>query len=103
MAPRVFLSIFLWATEQQYQYSPIVSVFRIGERGIQVTIVTNSFAANNQATVHGGYAPSPKPLRRLCVRILEVRADASISGSEHVASDHAKTTLHTKAFVVDHK
>lgn len=34
----------------------------IQARGVQVTIVTNSLAANNQLTVHGGYAPSRKPL-----------------------------------------
>ncbi len=35
-------------------------------RGVDVTIITNSLAANNQFTVHGGYAPyrrfhAPRP------------------------------------------
>ena len=71
------------------------------KRGVNVTIITNSLAANNQATVHGGYAPSRKPLLEAGVTILEVRADASISGSEFMAASGAKATLHTKAFVVD--
>ena len=68
-----------------------------------MTIITNSLAANNQSSVHAGYAPSRKPLLRSGVKIFEVRDDANISGSEIVASSGAKATLHTKAFVVDRK
>jgi putative cardiolipin synthase len=81
----------------------IKSLIAIQERGIQVTIVTNSLAANNQATVHGGYAPSRKPLLKAGVKIYEVRPDAHVSGSEILAASGAKATLHTKAFVVDDK
>lgn len=72
-------------------------------RGIEVTIVTNSLAANNQSSVHGGYAPSRKPLLKGGVKIYEVRDDADVSGSELVAASGAKATLHTKAFVVDRR
>jgi putative cardiolipin synthase len=71
------------------------------KRGVKVTIITNSLAANNQASVHGGYAPSRKPLLQAGVTILEVRPDANIPGSEFMAKSGAKATLHTKAFVVD--
>lgn len=70
-------------------------------RGVNVTIVTNSLAANNQLTVHGGYAPSRKPLLKSGVGIYEVRPDADVRGSELVAAGGAKATLHTKAFLVD--
>ena len=70
-------------------------------KGIEITIITNSLAANNQATVHGGYAPSRKPLLKAGVKLFEVRADADVSGSEFMAASGAKATLHTKAFVVD--
>lgn len=83
--------------------SGIEALIAVQQRGIQVTIVTNSLAANNQASVHGGYAPSRKPLLKAGVRILEVRADASVDGSEIVARDSAKATLHTKAFAVDRR
>ena len=72
-------------------------------RGVSVTIVTNSLAANNQLTVHGGYAPSRKPLLKNGVKIYEVRPDADVRGAEIVAGSGAKATLHTKAFVVDRK
>jgi putative cardiolipin synthase len=71
--------------------------------GVDVTIVTNSLAANNQFTVHGGYAPSRKPLLKNGVKIYEVRPDADIAGSEIVAASGATATLHTKAFFVDDK
>ena len=75
----------------------------VQSRGIDVIIITNSLAANNQSSVHGGYAPSRKPLLRNGVKIYEVRPDADVSGSEIVAASGAKATLHTKAFIVDRK
>jgi len=71
--------------------------------GVNVTVITNSLAANNQASVHGGYAPSRKPLLMAGVRIFEVRPDAEVAGSELVAASGAKATLHTKAFFVDRR
>lgn len=72
-------------------------------RGVDVTIITNSLAANNQLMVHGGYAPSRKPLLKSGVKIFEVRPDADIRGSEIVAASSAKATLHMKSFLVDRK
>lgn len=71
------------------------------QRGVDVTVITNSLAANNQFTVHGGYAPSRKPLLEAGVKIYEVRPDADVSGTEFVDASGAKATLHTKAFLVD--
>lgn len=73
------------------------------ERGVHVIIVTNSLAANNQFTVHAGYAPSRKPLLEAGVEIYEVKPHADIAGAEIVAAVGAKATLHTKAFIVDRK
>ncbi len=73
------------------------------KRGVQVTVITNSLAANNQFTVHGGYAPSRKPLLEAGVRIYEARPDADVAGTEFVNASGAKATLHTKAFIVDDK
>lgn len=73
------------------------------ERGVQVKVVTNALSANNHAMVHGGYAPSRKPLLKAGVEIYEVRPDADIPGAEIFAASGAKATLHTKAYVVDRK
>ena len=83
--------------------SGIAAFTEVQNRGVDVTIITNSLAANNQSSVHGGYAPSRKPLLQAGVRIFEVRPDADVSGSELRAASGAKATLHTKAFVVDRK
>jgi putative cardiolipin synthase len=72
-------------------------------RGVDVKIITNSLAANNQFTVHAGYAGSRKPLLEAGVEIWEVKPHADIKGAEIVAAVGAKATLHTKAFIVDRK
>ena len=83
--------------------SGIEAFSEVQANGIDVRIVTNSLAANNQLSVHGGYAPARKPLLRNGVKIYEIRADADVSGSELVAASGAKSTLHTKTFIVDRK
>jgi putative cardiolipin synthase len=70
-------------------------------RGVEVTVITNSLAANNQFTVHGGYAPSRKPLLEAGVEIYEMRPDADVAGTEFIDATGGRATLHTKAFIVD--
>ncbi|HEX5788388.1 MAG TPA: phospholipase D family protein [Woeseiaceae bacterium] len=70
-------------------------------QGIDVIVITNSLAANNQFSVHGGYAPARKPLLEGGVKIYEARPDSEVAGAELVAATGAKATLHTKAFIVD--
>jgi putative cardiolipin synthase len=79
----------------------IEAISALQDRGVAVTVITNSLAANNHTPVHGGYAPSRKPLLKSGVRIFEFRADAEISGTDIAAADDAIATLHTKAFIVD--
>jgi len=83
--------------------SGVEGISALRKRGVEVTIITNSLAANNQFTVHGGYAPSRKPLLQNDIKIYEVRPDADVAGAEIVAASGAKATLHTKAFVVDRR
>jgi len=81
--------------------SGIEAFSELANRGIDISIITNSLAANNQFSVHGGYAPSRKPLLKNGIKIYEMRPDANVSGAEIVAASGAKATLHTKAFIVD--
>jgi len=83
--------------------SGIEAIIKIQRSGVDVTVVTNGLAANNQSSVHGGYAPSRKPLLKAGVKIYEVRPDADVAGSELMAASGAKATLHTKAFIVDRR
>ena len=73
------------------------------KRGVDVTIVTNSLAANNQLTVHGAYARSRKPLLEAGIEIYEMRRDAEMMGAEYTRTESTKTTLHTKGFIVDER
>lgn len=74
---------------------------RLRERGVEVRVLTNSLAANNQAIVHSGYAPARRPLLDLGVELYEVRPDAAITGLERVGHEASRATLHTKAFMFD--
>ena len=99
------------ATEEMILVSPyfvplrsgITALSNVQKRGVDVKVITNSLSANNQFTVHGGYMPSRKPLLRNGVEIYEVRRDAHFSGQDLVAASGAKSTLHTKAYVIDRR
>ncbi len=73
----------------------------LARKDVEVTVVTNSLAANNQFTVHAGYKPARKPLLESGVTIYEVRPDAHVEGTEFIDASGATATLHTKAYIVD--
>lgn len=67
--------------------------------GVEVTVLTNSLAATDVATVHGAYANYRKRLLKAGVRLFELQpfshqAKISVFGSKGAS-------LHTKAFTVD--
>jgi len=72
----------------------------VGKRaeGVEVSVLTNSLAANDVMAVHGGYAPYRMPLLQGGVELFELmphgRTDSSLFGS-------SGASLHTKAFAVD--
>lgn len=72
-------------------------------KGIDIRVITNSLAANNQKTVHGGYAPYRKELLRGGVELFEVRPDLRVAGAEYVPGDSKRATLHTKAYILDRR
>ena len=73
------------------------------DRGIEITVVTNSLASTNHVMVHSGYGPSRKPLLKMGVEIWEVKPDSFISGTDEAGVDDTIAALHTKGFVVDRK
>ena len=79
----------------------IEALSKLQNDGIDIAIITNSRAANNQALVHAGYAPARKPLLKNGVKIYEVRPSAQVIDYETVDVSSAKATLHTKAYIVD--
>lgn len=74
---------------------------RARERGVEVTVLTNSLASNNHTSAHSGYASDRKKLLEMGVRLYEFKALQSGRSDEKIASDATISTLHAKAFVVD--
>ena len=80
-------------------------------RGVEVSVLTNSLAANDVPAVHAGYQRYRKPLLASGVRLWELKpgdrnpaAPAGKEDGEQVKSTvlgSSGASLHTKAFVVD--
>ena len=79
----------------------IEAIAKMQESGVKVSVVTNSLASSDHLLVYGGYAPVRKPLLEHGVRIYEIRGDLDISGTEDAGTRGSKSSLHTKAFIVD--
>lgn len=79
----------------------IESFRRLRERGVEVTVLTNSLASNNHASAHSGYASARKKLLEMGVRLYEFKALRDGRSDEKISSDSTLSTLHAKTFVVD--
>lgn len=69
------------------------------DRGVELTILTNSLAATDVAAVHGGYAPYRVPMLEAGVALFELKPEAGRQRFSVFGSTAA--SLHTKAFAVD--
>lgn len=76
---------------------------RAAERGVRVRILTNSLAANNQSTVHGGYAKYRKPLLESGIELYELRATSfkEQKKENYWVSSSSTTGLHAKVAMID--
>jgi putative cardiolipin synthase len=74
---------------------------RLREQGIEITVITNSLAANNHAPVHGAYYPTRKPLIQMGMNLYELRASRDEPADEPLPKDAPIVTLHAKSFAVD--
>ena len=81
-----------------------VEAFRsIRQRNVNVTVLTNSLAANNHTVSHSGYTPNRKKLLEMGVKLYELRASTDLPSDESKGVQKAKSTLHGKVFAVDRK
>ena len=71
------------------------------DRGVDVTVVTNSLASNNHTLVHAGYAPYRKPVLKAGAKIYEAKNDFKLDELERLGVGDSSATLHAKFFVVD--
>ncbi|NYZ63166.1 phospholipase D family protein [Luteimonas deserti] len=69
-------------------------------RGVHVSVVTNSLAANDVVAVHGGYARYRKALLEGGVRLFETRSQAEAQAASSVFGSSG-ASLHTKAVLID--
>ncbi|MEN4902810.1 phospholipase D family protein [Luteimonas sp. TWI1437] len=72
----------------------------LADRGVHVSVVTNSLAANDVVAVHGGYARYRKPLLEGGVHLLETRSQADAKAASSLFGSSG-ASLHTKAVLID--
>jgi cardiolipin synthase C len=82
-----------------------ITLFRqLREQGVRVRILTNSFAANDVAVVHSGYARYRKDLLKLGVELHEIkRALAEASEDQRRTFGSSSASLHAKFFIFDRR
>ena len=79
----------------------VKGIAELQDSGVQIEIVTNSLASSDHILVHSGYAAARKPLLEHGVKFCEVRGNLHLPGTEDSGNRGTKSSLHTKAFVVD--
>ena len=67
-------------------------------RGVRVTILTNSLASNDVTIAHSGYSKLRKKLLQHAVRLFELSPSAQF---QHDDDQEVDFSLHTKAMVID--
>lgn len=72
-------------------------------QGVEVTVLTNSLAANDVAFVHAGYAKYRKPLLKAGVTLYEMQRTASTGNKRPRAGvmGSSASSLHAKTFAID--
>ncbi|MEH6610761.1 MAG: phospholipase D family protein [Halioglobus sp.] len=76
---------------------------KVLDKGMSVTIVTNSLASTNHVPVHSGYARYREKMLEMGATIHESRANAVRPGSDSTASSPKALTLHTKLILIDER
>lgn len=71
------------------------------QRGVAVTVLTNSLAATDVSAVHAGYQRYRRDLLEAGVRLYEIKADAPEQGRKKKQVGGSRASLHAKTFVFD--
>jgi putative cardiolipin synthase len=85
--------------------SGVAHIKALGNRGVNVRILTNSLASNDVSLVHGGYARYREAMLRSGVELYEVRATPDMQRGRRSRErfGSAGASLHAKTFVFDRK
>lgn len=108
LAPRI-RDLMLSARESLLISSPYfipsdegIELFRqLRERDIEITVLTNSYAANDVLAAHAGYVDYRKRMLELGVRMYEFKPDNPGRTRRHQLLGARRSSLHAKAFVID--
>lgn len=73
------------------------------DRGLEVTVVTNSLASTNHVPVHSGYSRYRKEMLEMGANIYEVRANAVELAGVGSGTKPENLTLHTKLILIDER
>nr|WP_038037581.1 MULTISPECIES: phospholipase D family protein [unclassified Thioalkalivibrio] len=79
-------------------------LIEMAERGVRISVLTNSLASNDVVFTHSGYSRRRPTLLRGGVELHELRPTALPNGEERARRwglGSSQTSLHTKAFVMD--
>ena len=75
----------------------------LGERGVDLKILTNSAQSNNHNSVHAFYVPYRKRLIEAGVDLYEVQGNGSLAGYLDRVGEDGRAGLHTKSMVFDER
>lgn len=74
---------------------------QLRERGVSVTVVTNSLAATDVPAVHSGYVRYRRELLESGVELWEMRPSSTQVGQKRPRLGSSQASLHAKTFVID--
>ncbi len=73
----------------------------IRKRGVRIRVITNSFAGNDVAVVHAGYARYRKDLLTMGVELYELKPFAAAADQDRERFGSSGTSLHAKTIIID--
>lgn len=73
------------------------------ERGVEVTVLTNSLAATDVSAVHAGYSRYRRDLLEAGVKLYELKATADQPRSKKEGRSGSRASLHAKTFIFDRR
>jgi putative cardiolipin synthase len=75
----------------------------LSDRGVEVSILTNSLDSTDVVPVYGHYARSREDMLEAGIHLWELRPDAEREDRARIGLGLSQSSLHTKAFAIDRK
>lgn len=79
----------------------VAELLALIQRGVSVSVLTNSLASTDEIAVYAKYAPRRKPLLEGGVKLYELRPSPTANAQTVRHGTSSGVSLHAKAFVVD--